>query len=94
MPNTTLLFKKRRLDVSKATHESGVEALRRLVRDEGFIVKVSPVNKLSNGVEFCSVVLKGAHGIDYLIQAYGKEALELHKEATVIMQQPIMIIPR
>jgi hypothetical protein len=30
------------------------------------------------------------HGIDYSIQAYGKEALQLHKEASMVMQPPII----
>jgi hypothetical protein len=39
---------------------------------------------MPNGIEFCSVGFKGNDGIDYLIQAYGKEALELHNEAWMI----------
>jgi hypothetical protein len=61
---------------------SSVDALRELVRLEGDIVNISPRgHKLSNGIEFCSVGVKGKDGIDYSIQAYGKEALELHNEA-------------
>jgi hypothetical protein len=49
---------------------------------EGRIVKITPRGyKLSNGVEYCSVELKGKDGIDYSIRAYGKEALNLHTEA-------------
>ena len=72
-------------------HVTSVNALRKLVKLESRIVKISPQGyKMSNGVEFCSVGLKGMHGIDYSIQAYGKEALQLHKEASMVMQPPII----
>jgi len=43
---------------------------------------------LSNGIEYCSVGFKAKNDIDYLIQAYGKEALELHNEAWMIKEMP------
>ena len=73
---------------------SSVDVLRNLVRIEGHIVKISPRgNKLSNGVEYCSVGFKGKDGIDYLIQAYGKEALLLHNEAWMIKETSTMMHP-
>lgn len=72
-------------------HVTSVNALRKLVKLESRIVKISPQGyKMSNGVEFCTVGLKGMDGIDYSIQAYGKEALQLHKEASMVMQPPII----
>ena len=83
-------FKNSRLSVTTAVHSSSVDALRNLVRIEGRIVNISPRDyKLSNGVEYCSVGLKGENGIHYSIQAYGKEALELYNEASTVMQMPL-----
>lgn len=74
---------------------SSVDVLRNLVRIEGHIVKISPRgHKMSNGIEFCSVGFKGKDGIDYLIQAYGKEALELHNEAWMIKETSSNMVPR
>jgi hypothetical protein len=47
------------------------------------IVKITPKDyALSNGVEYCSVGLKCNEGTNYSVQAYGKEARELHEQAT------------
>jgi hypothetical protein len=82
MPYILKLFKKSRLLDSTVVHTSSVDVLRNLVTLEGRIVKITPRGyKLSNGVEYCSVELKGKDGIDYSIRAYGKEALNLHTEA-------------
>ena len=55
------------------------------------IVKISPTdNTLSNGVEYCYVGIKCKDGTNYSVQAYGKEAIELHKEATMITTSPTM----
>lgn len=73
---------------------SSVDALRELVRLEGDIVKISPRGyRLSNGVEYCTVAFKGKGGVHYSIQAYGKEALDLHNEARMIMETPMMMVP-
>jgi len=75
---------------------SSTDALRHLMhsQDKGpFIVKISPKdNTLSNGVEYCYVGLKCKDGTNYSIQAYGKEARELHEEATMIATRPIMLV--
>ena len=73
---------------------SGTDALSQLMgsQDNGaYIVKISPKeNTLTNGVQYCYVGLKCKDGTDYTVQAYGKEAIELHEEATMIMTRPIM----
>ena len=75
---------------------SSTDALRQLMRsqDKGaYIVKISPKdNTLSNGVEYCYVGLKCKDGTNYSVQAYGKEAIQLHEEATVIATTPIMLV--
>ncbi|MGB5091637.1 MAG: hypothetical protein WBN72_11900 [Nitrososphaeraceae archaeon] len=75
---------------------SSTDALRQLMRSQengAYIVKISPKdNTLSNGVEYCYVGLKCKDGTNYSVQAYGKEARELHEEATVIATRPIMLV--
>lgn len=77
------------------TYSSGTDALRQLMRSDdsgAYIVKISPKdNKLSNGVDYCYVGLKCKDGTDYYVQAYGKEARELHEEATIMATKPIML---
>jgi hypothetical protein len=67
---------------------SSTDALRQLMQSEDKdIVKISPKeNMLRNGVEFCYVALKCKGGTDYSVQAYGKEAIELHEEAMMMSQ--------
>ncbi len=78
------------------TYISSTDALRQLMRaqDKGaYIVKISPKdNTLSNGVEYCYVGLKCKDGTNYSVQAYGKEAIQLHEEATMIATTPIMLV--
>ena len=78
------------------TYISSTDALRQLMRsqDKGaYIVKISPKdNTLSNGVEYCYVGLKCKDGTNYSVQAYGKEAIQLHEEATMIATPPIMLV--
>jgi hypothetical protein len=84
------MFRKSRLGVSTAVHSSSVDILRKLVSLEGHILKITPRgHKLSNGIEYCGVGVKGEDGIEYSIQAYGKEASNLHNEAWMIMQRPM-----
>jgi hypothetical protein len=65
---------------------SSIEALRQLMRSKDkSIVKISPRDyTLSNGVEYCSVGLKSNDGTNFSVQAYGKEARELHEQATIM----------
>jgi hypothetical protein len=62
-----------------------------LSEDTGaYIVKISPKdNTLTNGVDYCYVGLKCKDGTNYSVQAYGKEAKELHEEATIMATKPI-----
>ena len=75
---------------------SSTDALRQLMRSQengAYIVKISPKdNTLSNGVEDRYVGLKCKDGTNYSVQAYGKEARELHEEATMIATTPIMLV--
>ena len=75
---------------------NSTDALRQLMRSEdtgAYIVKISPKdNTLTNGVQYCYVGIKCKDGTDYSVQAYGREAIELHEEATMIMTRPIMPI--
>ena len=75
---------------------SSTDALRQLMRsqDKGaYIVKISPKdNTLSNGVNYCYVGLKCKDGTNYSVQAYGKEAIQLHEEATMIATTPIILV--
>jgi len=77
------------------TYLSGVDALRQLMRlDIGaYIVKISPKGYImSNGVDYCYVGLKSKDGTNYSVQAYGKEAIELHTEATMMSRKPITLV--
>lgn len=87
-----MFFNRTRIVESGVVHTSSVDELRNLVRLEGHVGKITPLGyKLSNGVEYCSVELKGKDGVDYLIQAYGNEASELHNEAWTIKETPVMM---
>jgi hypothetical protein len=49
------------------------------------IVKIFPKNyTLNNGVEYCCVGLKSNDGTNFSVQAYGKEARQLHEQATMM----------
>ena len=88
-------FKKSGLDDSTLAGSNSLDVLREIVGLEGHILKITPRGyKLSNGVEYCSVGVKGKDGIDYSIQAYGKEASILHNEAWMIMETPSIMVPR
>lgn len=75
---------------------SSTDALRQLMLSEetgAYIVKISPIdNTLTNGVDYCYVGLKSKDGTNYSIQAYGKEARELHEEATIMTTRSIMLV--
>jgi len=65
----------------------GRDMLRQLMKlqDTGAtIVKISPKDYgLSNGLDYCCVVVEYKDGSNYLLHEYGKEARELHEEATI-----------
>jgi hypothetical protein len=90
-----LSFKKSGLDDSTLAGSNSLDVLREIVGLEGHILKITPRGyKLSNGVEYCSVGVKGKDGIDYSIQAYGKEESILNNEAWMIMETPSIMVPR
>ena len=58
-----------------------------------YIVKISPKdNRLTNGVDYCYVGLKCKDGTNYYVQAYGKEARELHEEVTIKATRSVMLV--
>jgi hypothetical protein len=73
-----------------------MDALRKLTESKdigAYIVKISPQdNTLSNGVDFCCVGLESRNGTNYSIQAYGREARELHQDATVMTNRTRMLV--
>jgi len=74
---------------------SGTDALRQLMRlqdSEAIIVNISPRDyRLNNGIDHCCVVVEHKEGTDYSLHGYGKEAIELHEEATLIMsRKPVL----
>jgi hypothetical protein len=66
----------------------GRDMLRQLMKlqDTGAtIVRISPKDyRLSNGLDYCFVLLEYKDGSNYSLHEYGKEARELHKEATIM----------
>ena len=74
---------------------NGTDALRQLMKlqdTEANIVKISPKDHtLNNGVDYCCVVVEYKDGTNYSLHAYGKEARELHEEATMMSKKPIML---
>ena len=87
-----LSFKRNGLGDSTLAGSNSLDVHREIVGLEGHILKITPRGyKLSNGVEYCSVGVKGKNGVDYSIQAYRKEASDLHNEAWTIMETPTMM---
>jgi hypothetical protein len=73
---------------------SSVEAFGEVMESDGRteVVRITPKDyKLSNGVDYCSVGLRTING-DYLIQAYGTEAIELHERASFMIERPLMLV--
>ena len=70
----------------RCTMYGSTAALRQLLGFEStqaHIVKISPKGyTLQNGLDYCHIGLKSREGTEYSIQAYGKEAVELHSQAT------------
>ena len=67
---------------------NGRDTLRELMKLQdtaAIIVKISPKDyRLSNGLEYCCVVVEYKDGTNYSLHAYGKEARELHEEAAIM----------
>jgi hypothetical protein len=71
---------------TRLAYSSSTEALRQLMQSKDKnIVKISPKDyTLNNGVGYGSVGLKSNDGTNFSVQAYGKEARELHEQATMM----------
>jgi hypothetical protein len=71
-------------------YRSAVDALQDLIRTKSDGSKVScRVSRISrqntrliNGIEYCSVQVSCTDGVQYGLEAYGQEALDLHREAS------------
>ena len=88
------LFKKSYEAMQRIMYGSSIDALREIMESDGRteVVRITPKDyKLSNGVDYCSVGIKSING-DYLIQAYGTEAIELHKKASFMVERPSMLV--
>ena len=88
------LFKKSYEAMQPIMYGSSIDALREIMESDGRteVVRITPKDyKLSNGVDYCSVGIKSING-DYLIQAYGTEAIELHKKASFMVERPLMLV--
>jgi hypothetical protein len=77
-------------------YTSSTCALGQLMRSQdngAYIVRISPKdNTLSNGLEYCYVGIKCKDRTNYSVQAYGKEARELHEVATMMATRPLTLI--
>lgn len=67
---------------------NGRDMLRQLMKlqdSAAIIVKISPIGyALSNGLDYCCVVVEYKDGRNYSLHEYGKEARKLHEEATIM----------
>jgi hypothetical protein len=67
---------------------NGRDVLRQLMKLQdtaAIIVKISPKDyRLSNGLDYCCVVVEYKDGNNYSLHEYGKEATKLHEEATIM----------
>ncbi|MGB5091167.1 MAG: hypothetical protein WBN72_09510 [Nitrososphaeraceae archaeon] len=67
---------------------NGRDMLRQLMKLQdtaAIIVKISPKGyTLSNGLDYCCVVVKYEDGRNYSLHEYGKEARKLHEEAAIM----------
>lgn len=80
-----VLVEPKQITVSKMSVPTygSTETLRQLLGKEAYILRISPKGyTITNGIEYCYVGLRSKDGTDYSIQAYGKEAVELHDEAS------------
>jgi hypothetical protein len=66
----------------------GRDMLRQLMKLQNtaaIIVKISPKDyRLSNGLDYCCVVVEYKDGSNYSLHEYGKEARKLYEEATIM----------
>ena len=69
------------LSTTSTTHSNSIEALRDLVRTYSITEITANLSHLTNGVEFSFVEVTCNDGMQYGLQAYGKEAIELNRIA-------------
>jgi hypothetical protein len=66
----------------------GRDMLRQLMKLQdtaATIVKISPKGyRLTNGLDYCCVLVEYKDGSNYSLHEYGKEARKLHEEATIM----------
>jgi hypothetical protein len=66
----------------------GRDMLRQLMKLQNtaaIIVKISPKGyTLSNGLDYCCVIVEYKDGRNYSLHEYGKKARKLHEEATIM----------
>jgi hypothetical protein len=73
-----------------AHHKTSIDALRELLffpsnlsHNSCSITKIPQnLSKLSNGSDYCLIEITCDNSIQYGLQAFGEEAVKLHKEAT------------
>jgi len=69
------------LSTTSTTHSNSIEALRDLVSTYSITEITANLSHLINGVEFSFVEVTCNDGMQYGLQAYGKEAIELNRIA-------------
>jgi hypothetical protein len=62
------------------SYNNSVDALRRLLSTDQSSY-YQDVLHMTNGIEYCAVEITRDDGTQYGIEAYGEEAIKLHKEA-------------
>jgi hypothetical protein len=81
--------------MSTTAYGNSVEALHELL-SSGHVAKTDAnISQLSNGIEYAFVEVTCDDGGQYGLQAYGKEAVDLHREALEISKKtmpPIVVL--
>jgi hypothetical protein len=77
------------------SYASSIDALHDLFSSHCVTGISANLSELKNGVEYVFVEITCDDGSQYGLQAYGKEALELHRVALEIAIKPIppMVVP-
>jgi hypothetical protein len=76
-----LVLDQKILSTLPAEYGSSIEALRGLLQSCHITEMSSNLSHLSDGIEYSFVEITCDDGIQYGLQAYGKEALELYRVA-------------
>ena len=81
-------------ELSTPVLNSSTYTLRQMIglNNGAHVVKISAkAYRLSNGVEYCHVGVKCKDESIYSFHAYGKEAMELHEEASKVVEIPVTV---